>query len=162
MGTGLFEDQYVRPANPTDKPFVLRLLESENLALDFVAKEFVVCETGGRIIACARARPLAEGGTEVLSVVVDRAHRGRGLGRDLLTMALLGARHPVFAFAPTFGLFVRSGFEPVPEPESPPGLTRREPATPAREPGWRLMRLRRIAIPDLAPEDSGTPDFLEG
>jgi N-acetylglutamate synthase-like GNAT family acetyltransferase len=124
-------------------------------------KEYVVAESGGRIVGCARAKALPEGGTELASVAVARSHRGRGLARSLVQMVLLGARHPVYALTLVPGMASRAGFEPMAAAELPPSLQRKVAACDAGGRPWHAMRLRRqdVRLAPLPPEPD--PQFLD-
>lgn len=149
--------EWVRPANPGDRKAVERLLRSEGFEPEFVAREFAVCEIEGTVVACARARPIPEGGTEVTGVVVAATHRRRGLMRSLLGVVLLGQPHPVYALAPNADLATLPGFEAVAPSALPPSLRTRAEAT-----GWVPTRLRRVALKPLPKEPTDEPQFLEG
>lgn len=140
---GMLLDEWVRPARPDDGPSVQKLLSVEGLEAEFVAREFVVCESDGRIVGCARAWRVPEGGTELASVVVDPAHRGRGLARSLAEAALLGAPHPVYALTLVPEMVQRGGFESIPEDALPPSLRAKATSCTAKGRPWRPMRLRQ-------------------
>ena len=92
------------------------------------AERFVVIEEtasfdgsefrASRIVACAELMKLSKHVAEVRSLVVDRDHRGGGVGSDLMS-ALVGAARDAgylslcaFTHSPAF--FVRQGFSIVP------------------------------------------------
>jgi N-acetylglutamate synthase-like GNAT family acetyltransferase len=161
MGAPVFASEWVRPSNAKDAPAVRGLLLAEGLEHEFNPKEFVVCEADGRIVGCARAKPLPEGGTELASVAVARTHRGRGLARSLVQMVLLGARHPVFALTLVPEMLVRGGFEPIPVEELPSSLQAKAGACSASGRPWTAMRLRRVEVRPMPPEPDSEPDFLD-
>lgn len=142
-------DEWVRPADRSDRVLVRRLLEAAKVDVEFRAREFVVCEVGGRVVGCAHARPVPEGGTELAVLIVDERHRRRGLGRDLLATVLLGTRHPVYALAPDADLATRAGFQAI-APEALPTSLRDKHARL----GGCPARLRRIDPPPAAPPAS--------
>lgn len=152
----LVANEWVRPANKDDAAAVRTLLTLGGIETEFTPKEFVVCEVDGRIVGCAQARPVAEGGTELAALVVVRDFQRRGLGRGLMAMVLLGSRHPVYAIAPTPDLATQAGFEAIPTSLLPSSLRAK-----AERLGGYATRLRRVALPELPPEP-GEPDFLEG
>lgn len=158
---GVFANEWVRPANARDAPAVHGLLLAEGLEHDFLPKEFVVCETDGRIVGCARAKSLPEGGTELASVAVARSVRGRGLARSMVQMVLLGARHPVYALTLVPEMAARAGFEPIPVQDLPSSLQTKASACATSGRPWTAMRLKRQEIRPLAPEPSSEPDFLD-
>lgn len=156
------ESEVVRPARAGDAARVQFLLSSEGLESEFVPREFVVAEHGGRVIACARAKPLPEGGTELGSVVVAKEFRRRGLARDLMSTALLGARHPVYALTVVPELAARAGFEPIEAAALPTSLQGKAGACNSGVKPWVAMRLRRITIAPLPPAMPETgPEFLD-
>lgn len=157
--TIVFQDQYVRAANPHDAAQVKALLASEHLETEFIAKEFVVCESRGRILACIRARPLPEGGTEVASLVVIPEQRGRGISRDLVQMSLIGARHPVYALVVNADVFAKLNFEPLPKEKLPASLKAKMAMCDVRGP-WTAMQLKRVVIPEMEPDPVADADFL--
>lgn len=156
------DHEWVRAAKASDRDAVLRLLESENLPPEFVLREFVVCESRATVVGCARARPLPEGGTELASVVVAPGHRGRGLARSLVTIALLGARHPVYALTLVPELATRAGFEPIDASQLPASLQPKAASCACGDRAWRAMRMRRVQPTiSLASPSPGPPDFLD-
>lgn len=155
------ESEWVRPANRKDAARVQLLLGTEGLDPEFRAAEFVVAEIDGRIVGCVRARPLPAGGTELASLVVEKSHRGRGLARSLVSMALLGAQHPVFALTLVPDFAGRAGFEPIPASDLPQSLQAKVSACDAGGRAWLPMRLRRTAPLDPAPDAEGPPSFLD-
>ncbi len=82
------------------------------------ADRFVVIEHDGAIVACAELMKLSAQVAEVRSLVVDRAHRGGGIGSDLMSSLADPARDAgyltlcAFTHSPEF--FVRQGFSIVP------------------------------------------------
>jgi N-acetylglutamate synthase-like GNAT family acetyltransferase len=117
-----------RAAAPADVPAMLRLIEA-NLAeghllprtlddLERHATRFQVIEHDGEVIGCAELAPLSPAVAEVRSLVVDDAHRGRGLGPALVERLRLRARvagySTLCAFTHEPSHFVRLGFSIVP------------------------------------------------
>lgn len=99
----------IRPASDDDAGAVSALLDEEGLESEFVAREFTVAEVGGRVIACARLKPV-DGGHELASVAVDPAERGRGVGARVVRASLAGATGPVWGLAIAPGFFETLGF----------------------------------------------------
>lgn len=93
-----------------------------NLEVDFVAAEFVVAEVAGRIVGCARLKPLRDGGFELASVVVDAAHRRTGVATLLVKAALKRGRGLVHALALAPRFFEGVGFVEVPPSSLPASL----------------------------------------
>lgn len=149
--------EWVRPARPDDAEAVRALLESEALPAEFIATEFVVAEAEGRLIGCARARPLPEGGTELASVAVAPAYRGRGLARSLVMTALLGARHPVYALTLVPELAAHGGFDRIQRDDLPPSLQPKAAACDCGDGSWVPMRLRRVVLLSPPPSGDGSP-----
>ncbi|MCY4075663.1 MAG: GNAT family N-acetyltransferase [Acidobacteria bacterium] len=79
---------------------------------------FLVAAAGGRIVGCGELARLSRAVGEVRSLVVDKAHRGAGLGRRLLAALVDEARRQgyptVCAFTHRARPFVRAGFSIVP------------------------------------------------
>lgn len=103
----------LRAARPDDAAQVLALLASDNLEAGFAPDEFLVAEQGGRVVACGRLKPLADGSHELASVAVLRELRGRGLGAALVRTLLSRASGPVHALALAPAFFATLGFVPV-------------------------------------------------
>lgn len=160
----VIEQEWVRVAKESDGAQVVALLRSEGLDAEFIAKEFVVCEAEQRIVGCVRARDLPEGGIEIASLAVDPSRRGRGLGRMLVTTALWGAKHPIYALAVSPAFFDRVGFEPVPKAELPPSLAGKVSWCDSQPKLWIPMRLRKIGpgpIRELPDPARDTPSFVD-
>lgn len=136
----------IRAARTDDEDAVLALLQDEALEAEFVAREFVVAHADGRLVACARLKPLRAGGHELASVAVSRDLRGRGVGAQLVAAALAAARGPVYALALAPGFFARLGF--VRDDALPPELAEKLAGMCASR-GAVPMRLRVLA-PDKA------------
>ncbi|MCY4028311.1 MAG: GNAT family N-acetyltransferase [Acidobacteria bacterium] len=79
---------------------------------------FLVAAAGDRIVGCGELARLSPAVGEVRSLVVDKAHRGAGLGRRLLAALVGDARRRGFptvcAFTHRARPFVRAGFSIVP------------------------------------------------
>lgn len=158
----MLSNEWVRPANSQDAPAVHGLLLAEGLEHEFVPKEFVVCEVEGRIVGCARAKSLPEGGTELASVAVARSHRGRGIARSMVQMALLGARHPVYALTLVPEWLANGGFDAIQASQLPSSLQAKAGACSTSGRPWKAMRLRRVGVPPAPAEPSAEADFLDG
>ena len=87
------------------------------------ASRFVVAVCRRRIVGCAELAPLSDGVAEVRSLVVDREHRGRGLGRRIIDELRSRARREGFDQLCAFGhdpaIFARMGFVMVPHSDIP-------------------------------------------
>ncbi|MHB8605269.1 MAG: GNAT family N-acetyltransferase, partial [Thermoplasmatota archaeon] len=103
----------VRGARPEDAAGVLALLAAADLDAEFVARESVVAEDAGRIVGCARLRPLAGGAHELASVAVERGRRGTRIGARVVARALTTARGRVYALALAPGFFAKLGFRRI-------------------------------------------------
>jgi amino-acid N-acetyltransferase len=72
----------------------------------------------GAVVGCAELAPLSGTVAEVRSLVIDAAHRGKGLGPLLIDQLSVAARHEQFgtlcAFTHDAAHFVRLGFTIVP------------------------------------------------
>src|ERR1051325_2902404 len=105
---------FVRKARDTDAKAVVALLSLDHhLEVAFDPREFSVAEAEGRVVACARVKPLGPGEAELASVVVDPAFRGQGHGARLVEAALREAPAPVYALALAPGFFHAQGFRPL-------------------------------------------------
>lgn len=110
----------VRAAKPADEGAVLRLLEAEALPTAEVSRwldGFVVAEVDGEVVGAAG---LEEHGADGLlrSVVVARAHRGRGIAAALteavLTVARASGLRAVYLLTTTAASwFPRFGFRTI-------------------------------------------------
>lgn len=99
---------------------VVALLESEGLEADFVAQEFTLLfDEAGRVVACARLKPLDDGSHELASVAVRADMRGRRVGERLVGQVLANEAGPVHAIALAPGFFERQGFVRVEETPAP-------------------------------------------
>lgn len=82
------------------------------------AHRFVVCDSNGRLAACAELAPLSKTVAEVRSLVVARDVRSAGLGHRLVAELRARARTVGFdtltAFTHDARFFVRQGFSIVP------------------------------------------------
>lgn len=78
---------------------------------------FVVMESAGRVVACGGLRVYPSGPAEVVSLAVDEAWQGRGLGAEIVDHLLRRAEQmgleAVFAMTLTEPFFRRQGFHPV-------------------------------------------------
>jgi N-acetylglutamate synthase-like GNAT family acetyltransferase len=100
-----------------------RLLPRTLAELTQNADRFIVATLRRRIVGCAELAPLSDGVAEVRSLVVDRAHRGRGLGRRIIEELRSRARREGFDQLCAFGhdpaIFARMGFVMVPHSDIP-------------------------------------------
>lgn len=113
----------IRRARDTDAQAVIDLLLLEHdLEVAFDPTQFWVAELPGqqgRIVACARLKPLVPDAWEIASVVVHPDQRGQHLGQALARHVLDEASGTVYALALAPGFFARLGFRPldaVPDP----------------------------------------------
>lgn len=105
-------DVSIRTSTASDEAAVVDLLRrTPPLEVAFVPDEFHAAETGGRLVACARLRPLPGGAFELASVAVEPSFRGSGIGTRLVREVLGLARGPVYALCLVPGFFRRLGFE---------------------------------------------------
>lgn len=100
----------LRPARAEDRKDVVALLEAEELEAHFEPNEFHVAEIDGRVVACARLKPLPDGSHELASVAVRETVRGTGVGARLVGAVLAAAPRDVHALALAPGFFERQGF----------------------------------------------------
>jgi len=100
-----------------------RLLPRTLAELTQNADRFIVATLRRRIVGCAELAPLSDGVAEVRSLVVDQAHRGRGLGRRIIEELRSRARREGFDQLCAFGhdpaIFARMGFVMVPHSDIP-------------------------------------------
>lgn len=160
----MIEQEWVRAAKEADAAQVVALLRSEGLEPEFVAKQFIVCEVDHRVVACVRAKDLPEGGIEVASLVVAPTFRGRGLGQSLITAALWGAKHPIYALAITPSYFQHIGFEPIAKAQLPPSLASKATWCDSQPHLWIPMRLRKKApgpVREVPDPKRDAPSFLD-
>lgn len=82
------------------------------------ASRFQVITRGDELVGCAELAPLSGTVAEVRSLVIDAAHRGRGMGPHLIAALGATARREQFgtlcAFTHDAAHFVRLGFTIVP------------------------------------------------
>jgi N-acetylglutamate synthase-like GNAT family acetyltransferase len=73
----------LRPAQPDDFPAIRNLVQRGKInPFGLLWSRFwVVVNLEGRIVACGQVKPHWDGSHELASIVVDPAHRGRGLAR---------------------------------------------------------------------------------
>ncbi len=80
-------------------------------------ERFLVAEAGGRVIGCVALRDFSEGLFEVRSLVVDKSCEGRGVGSELVKLAMSRAREcqglRLFSLTYRPRLFARLGFAQV-------------------------------------------------
>lgn len=105
----LSEPLVIRRARPEDAADVVKLLADAKLEVAFDPSEFRVARLGGRVIACARLKPLPDGTLELASVAVREDLRGKGIGEKLVRATLDVAKAPVVALAVAPGFFERLG-----------------------------------------------------
>jgi amino-acid N-acetyltransferase len=100
-----------------------RLLPRTLAELTQNADRFVVATLRRRIVGCAELAPLSHAVAEVRSLVVDREHRGRGLGRRIIEELRSRARWEGFDQLCAFGhdpaIFGRMGFVMVSHSDIP-------------------------------------------
>jgi amino-acid N-acetyltransferase len=100
-----------------------RLLPRTLADLTQNADRFVVATLRRRIVGCAELAPLSHAVAEVRSLVVDREHRGRGLGRGIIEELRSRARRKGFDQLCAFGhdpaIFAQMGFVMAPHSEIP-------------------------------------------
>lgn len=118
----------LRAATAVDAGGVHRLIMDNRVAghllprplgeVELHVPRFLVAAAGDRIVGCGELARLSPVVGEVRSLVVDRAHRGAGLGRRLLRALVDDARRQGFptvcAFTHRARPFVRAGFSIVP------------------------------------------------
>ena len=101
----------VRAARDTDVKSVVELLLSEHhLEVAFDPAQFVVAESQGNILACARLKPLDDVTWEIASVVVRQGARRGGVGAAVAKAALARATGTVYALALAPEFFASLGF----------------------------------------------------
>ncbi len=127
--TKFFSQQTViRPARTDEAGQIHRLIESHLQEGHLLPREldelkrhvghFLVAVKGTRIIACGELAPLSHLLAEIRLLVVDRRHRGFGVGRRLAEELRQQARRDLFdrlcAFTHQPAYFARLGFSIVP------------------------------------------------
>ncbi|HET7830857.1 MAG TPA: arsenic resistance N-acetyltransferase ArsN2 [Candidatus Limnocylindrales bacterium] len=113
----------IEPATPADVPEVEALLSASGLPLEGAAEALrcgVVARDEGRIVAAAAVERFGDAGL-LRSVVVDRARRGTGLGRQMVAAAEQLAQaegvHDLYLLTETAAdWFPRLGYEVVERP----------------------------------------------
>jgi len=123
----------IRSAGFADAPAIYQLIRDNPDELvprsmsDIIQNvdRFLVADAGGRVVGIVAWAILPDIGraqhptVEIKSLAVDAAHRGQGLGRELVNAAIARIRplQPeqiiVLTFTPDF--FARFGFQPVPK-----------------------------------------------
>jgi len=118
----------IRFAHKDEAPALFALIEAHRVEghllprpldeLERHAERFLVVEDDGAIIAGAEIMKLSAHVAEVRSLVVDRHHRGTGVGGDLMAALVDAAREAGYqslcAFTHSPAFFVRQGFSIVP------------------------------------------------
>ena len=147
----------IRPGVPADAPAMLALITA-NLEVGHLlprtlddltrhAHRFLVMTHVEVIVGCAELAPLSGTVAEVRSLVIDAAHRGKGLGPQLIDALSRKARVEQFgtlcAFTHDAAHFVRLGFTIVPHPWLPEKI-----ATDCRVcPKFRVCGQYAVALP---------------
>jgi amino-acid N-acetyltransferase len=122
------QETVIRPARAEEARQIHRLIESHLQEGHLLPREldelkrhmgrFLVAAKGKRIIACGELAPLSHTLAEIRSLVVDRRHRGFGVGRRLAVELRQQARRDLFdrlcAFTHQPAYFARLGFSIVP------------------------------------------------
>lgn len=117
----------LRPALPADVRAIRDLVEpyAERrilLAKDMVGyfeavQEFVVAEDDGVVVGCGALHVLWDDLAEIRTLAVDAAHRGTGVGHQLVVELLARARRlglsRVFCLTFEVRFFERHGFHPI-------------------------------------------------
>ena len=118
----------IRPAYTEEARQIHRLIDSHLREGHLLPREldelkrhagrFLVAVRDKRVIACGELAPLSHSLAEIRSLVVDRHHRGFGVGRLLAEKLRLQARRNLFdrlcAFTHQPAYFARLGFSIVP------------------------------------------------
>jgi amino-acid N-acetyltransferase len=126
----------LRPARPRDVPRIAELVgahvaDRRLLAKDLVTlyedvQEFVVAESGGRVVGAGALHVMWADLGEIRSLVVDPATRGRGVGAHLVESLTARARalelRRLFCLTFEVAYFERFGFRPVDGPAVPPDV----------------------------------------
>ena len=131
------QETVIRPARTEEARQIHRLIETHLQEGHLLPREldelkrhmgrFLVAAKGKRIIACGELAPLSHTLAEIRSLVVDRRHRGFGVGRRLAVELRQQARRDLYdrlcAFTHRPAYFARLGFSIVPPTviEYPPG-----------------------------------------
>ena len=123
----------IRPGTSADAPAMYALITA-NLEVGHLlprtlddltrhADRFLVITRGDEVVGCAELAPLSGTVAEVRSLVIDTAHRGKGMGPQLIAELGRKARVEQFgtlcAFTHDAAHFVRLGFTIVPHPWLP-------------------------------------------
>lgn len=118
----------IRFARTAEAPAIHTLIETHRVEghllprtldeLERHAERFLVIEGEAGIVACAEIMKLSAHVAEVRSLVVDRRHRGTGVGAELMAALVEAARDAGYqslcAFTHSPAFFVRQGFSIVP------------------------------------------------
>jgi len=155
---------FLRPAAPGDVPAMVELIHgyaAEGLMLPRGVAELRRCLTryvvlvapDGGLAGCGGLRVYPGGAAEIVSLAVDVAWRGRGLGAELVERLISDAGDEgitrVFAMTLNAGFFERNGFKTIPRA----WLAEKEEAecrSCARRHGCREIAMHRWIEPSAA------------
>jgi amino-acid N-acetyltransferase len=145
---GLAPPVAIGPARPGDLPAVLALLAAARLPREGVAEHFahfLVSRAGDEVVGAIGLEPGGEAGL-LRSLVVAPDRQGEGVGRDLVTALLAGARQArlcrVFLLTETAaGFFGTLGFRPVERDQADPAVRQSVEFLSACPQGAVCMRL---------------------
>ena len=83
MGT-VMEEVHIRQGRPSDRPVLVRLLASQQMATDIDPVDFIMAEVNGRLLGAARLAWVGTDDAFLRPIVVATEARGTGVGRALL------------------------------------------------------------------------------
>jgi len=117
----------IRPAAPADQRAIRAWVWQARLnPVNLRWRNFVVAEVEGQIAGIGQLRRHADGSLELASLVVAPAHRGRGIGSQIVRALLAGQQGPIYLFCENElqPYYTRLGFQPVQPADLPPALAR--------------------------------------
>ena len=117
----------IRPAAPADQRAIRAWVWRAGLnPINLSWRNFVVAEVEGQIVGLGQLRPHADGSLELASLVVSPAHRGRGIGSQIVRALLASRRGPIYLFCENAlqPYYTRLGFQPLQPADLPPALAR--------------------------------------
>ena len=115
----------IRPATERDQEQIVRLVRSERLnPHGLYWPNFVVAESGERIIGAVQLRPHRGGSHELGSLVVEAPSRGQGLSSKLIEHRLAGhaGRVLIITNCRFADRYRRWGFARIAPAAAPPGV----------------------------------------
>lgn len=142
-------DMIIRPARPSDRPWIYAgvckaLLNPRKLR----PERFVLAELGGRARGMAQMRAYGDSSRELATLFVEPEFRDRGICSHLIRHLLAREEGAVYALvnARYAAHFAQFGFRPIPAAELPRDLAREYRLVKAVAGVTRRLGLRDVAV----------------